>query len=201
MSIEQIAEDIQTCQRCELGKEQSKRVTGSGSKQPLLFFVSECPGRREIESGEIFSGPTKAVIDEALLELGLTENDIWKTSVLKCPTPNYREPYDNEIGACGRFIREELRALNPKIILGLGRVPALLFTGTRKTIGDLRGKMYTYRSWPLFLTYSPSAVKRFPFLKPKFLADLQFLREEKLKKSVSMDEIRKALFDVIGHWR
>lgn len=198
MTTEDIEKRIRNCSACELGKEEKVRVPGIGSTHPEIVFVGECPGRREKESGKPFSGPTKGVIDEALTEIGLSEDRIWKTLVLKCPTPNFRNPYDKEISTCGMFLRDEIKMLNPKAILAMGRVPSFYFTGSRATVDELRGKVRYYRSWPLIITYHPQAVKRFPFLKAKFLADLKLLQSDEVHKSRegSLEDIRKKLSEV-----
>lgn len=198
MTTEDIGRRIQGCTSCDLGKVEKVRVPGAGSVHPEIVFVGECPGRREKESRKPFSGQTKDVIDEALIELGLSEDKIWKTLVLKCPTPKFRNPYDREIQACGMFLRDEIRVLNPKAILAMGRVPSFYFTGSRKTVDELRGKVRWYRSWPLIITYHPQAIKRFPFLKAKLLADLKLLQSDEVKKGreESLEDIRGKLAEL-----
>jgi DNA polymerase len=176
-AIERLNEQILACKKCELGQEQKTRVLGTGSSNPQAIIVGEAPGEYELKAGKPFSDPTAPIITEALIEMGIPEERIWKTMLLKCPTPDHRDPKDREIRACQQYLREEIRALNPRFIIAMGRSPAYFFTGIRKSVEDLRGKIRLYRQWPVIITYHPIGILRFPFLKARLLQDLELIEE------------------------
>lgn len=192
MNISDLKKKIQTCKNCDLGKSQKKRVPGTGSENPIVLFLGESPGRREVESGEAFSGPISEVIDKVCVTLDLTKEQIWKTNVIKCPTPDYRNPYDREIRACEVLLKDEIHVLKPKVILAMGRVPAFFVTGSRKTVNEQRRKIHYFSGIPCIITFHPSAVKRFPFLEAHLLEDLELFQKIELGKS-SIFNLRKQL--------
>lgn len=183
INLEDIQKQIKICKSCDLGKEQAVRISGVGVADAELMIVGEAPGKGEIETGKPFGGHTKTVINEILVLVGIPEEKVYKTNVLKCPTPDFRDPYDGEVRACQKFLKEEIRLINPKIILSMGRTPAFFFMGNKGTVKELRGKVKWYRSWPVIITYNPLAVKRFPFLKAQLLEDLELFKTS-LKKEI-----------------
>jgi uracil-DNA glycosylase family 4 len=183
VNISSLQEEIRKCQKCKLGKD-SIRVPGTGSEDPILMLLGESPGKNEIETKVPFSGPTSEIIELILNTLSLTEDQIWKTNVLKCQTPQFRNPLNSEIAACQGYLTKEVQILRPDLILAMGRVPSFAVTGSRQTVDRQRGKMHYFHGVKCFVTYHPSAVKRFPFLKAQFLEDLSRLRECLIRKSV-----------------
>lgn len=187
MTIEDLNSQIEACKNCKLGKDQEKRIHGIGSGNPELMIVGEAPGSANLKSGEPFSDKrAKDIIHKVLIQIGISEDRVWKTNVLKCPTPGFRDPYDGEVRACQKFLNEEIRLLNPKVILSMGRTPAYFFTGNKGTVKDLRGKVRWYKSKPVVITYHPSGVKRFPFLEAQLMEDLELFKTL-VKKNLKID--------------
>lgn len=175
-AIQRVQTQISSCESCDLGKNQEVRVLGWGSERPTLLMVGESPGKREAEQGKALVGPTAEVIEWMIGTLGLKEDQIWRTDAIKCPTPDYRNPLDKEIRACMVHLKNEIRFLNPKAILAMGRISAYVLTGNRRSIDELRRRPHYFHSIPVIITFHPSAIKRFPFLEGRVEDDLKQLK-------------------------
>ncbi len=200
VTLDRLAQQIGTCKQCQIGKDQSMRISGKGGSQLEVIIVGETPGG--IKQSDPFAKKVYSVLTEIFVHLGMSEDKVWLTNILKCPTPDHRDPLDTEIRTCQRFLKEEIRAIDPKLIIAMGRAPAYFFTGIRKPVEDLRGKVRRYRGWPVIITYHPSAVKRFPFLKARLLQDLDLAKEiDKIKKAEPLAFMKGRLVDALDRPR
>lgn len=51
----------------------------------------------------------------------LRQNGLYLSEAVKCPTPQNRRPKISELRNCSKWLREEIKLLNPKIVCLLGR--------------------------------------------------------------------------------
>ena len=114
-------ERIADCPNCILAKTRTRTVPGSGPATSEVMFVGEGPGQREDERGVPFVGPAGKLLDELLAAAGWTRADVYVTNVVKCRPPGNRDPETEEMAACAPFLEEQLRLLNPRLIVTLGR--------------------------------------------------------------------------------
>ncbi|MFC7075380.1 uracil-DNA glycosylase [Haloarcula halophila] len=117
--------DVVACERCpELCESRSRIVNGAGPADADLLFVGEAPGANEDEQGEPFVGRSGDVLDETLREVGLDRGDVRITNCVRCRPPDNRDPHVEERAHCRPYLEHEIDAVDPAVVVTLGKVPA-----------------------------------------------------------------------------
>ncbi|MFB6353890.1 MAG: uracil-DNA glycosylase family protein [Halobacteriales archaeon] len=117
--------EVADCERCPaLVESRSRIVNGVGPVEADLLFVGEGPGEQEDAQGEPFVGRSGAVLDEALREHGLGRADVRITNCVKCRPPENRDPTADELANCRDYLEAEIDAVDPAVVVALGKVPA-----------------------------------------------------------------------------
>jgi len=117
--------DVTDCERCPaLVDSRSRIVNGVGPADADLLFVGEAPGEREDERGEPFVGRSGDVLDEGLRNAGLARTDVRVTNCVRCRPPDNRDPRMSELEGCREHLQAELAAVDPALVVALGKVPA-----------------------------------------------------------------------------
>ncbi|MBI5265736.1 MAG: uracil-DNA glycosylase [candidate division Zixibacteria bacterium] len=169
-------EAINKCQLCELGATRNKFVYGVGNPQAKLMFIGEAPGAEEDRRGEPFVGRAGQLLDQILLAIKFTRQDIYIANILKCRPPNNRDPLPEEMNKCTPYLNEQIRIIEPKLICLLGRIAAQALLKTSTPLGKLRGHWHEHNGVPVLVTYHPAALLRFPAYKKETWEDVQKLR-------------------------
>ena len=129
-SLEAIAEEVRACRKCPLGQSRTCAVPGEGAASAAIMFIGEGPGFHEDRQGRPFVGAAGKFLDELLAGIGLKREDVYITNVVKCRPPGNRDPQPNELAACSDFLDRQIAAIQPRIIVTLGRFSmARFFTG------------------------------------------------------------------------
>jgi len=189
MSLKEIEKEILSCRRCPLWKSKKNYVPGEGNENAEIIFIGEAPGRDEDEKGRPFVGNAGKLLTDLIENtLQLRREDVFITNVLKCRPPNNRDPTEEEIKACLPYLLKQIEAINPKVIVCLGRFAAktvfehfgLPFTTISKERGIIREKNGKY----LIATYHPAAGLYKPPLKEVIEKDFRKIRDliKKTKK-------------------
>jgi len=144
-SMEQMVAHCSQCQRCELGRTRTKAVISRGNPQANLMIIGEGPGENEDLTGLPFVGKAGQLLDKILESVQLTENDIFICNIVKCRPPGNRKPSRDEMAACRPYLLEQIRLVDPKLILlaGGSAVEGLLGDKDPK-ITKIRG---VWREW------------------------------------------------------
>jgi uracil-DNA glycosylase family 4 len=117
--------DVQSCERCpDLCASRSRIVNGVGPADAAICFVGEAPGAHEDEQGEPFVGRSGDVLDDALRDAGLARADVRITNCVRCRPPDNRDPTTGELANCRAHLERELAAVDPDVIVTLGKVPS-----------------------------------------------------------------------------
>ncbi|MDR1148169.1 MAG: uracil-DNA glycosylase [Spirochaetaceae bacterium] len=160
-SIAAIADAVCKCTNCGLHTTRIKAVPGEGVENPLVLVVGEGPGADEDASGRPFVGAAGRLLDKMLLAIGLDrKKNCFIANVIKCRPPQNRDPYPDEAAACLPFFEQQLAALNPPLILTVGKIPVKALLGTDEGITRLRGNWKLYHGIPLLPTFHPSYLLR-----------------------------------------
>ncbi|NND04295.1 MAG: uracil-DNA glycosylase [Acidimicrobiia bacterium] len=149
------------CTACDLHETRTNVVFGYGDPNADLMIVGEGPGQREDEQGLPFVGRSGKLLDQLLEEIGLTrEDNCYIGNVVKCRPPGNRDPRQTEIDACADYLRQQLRLVDPKVVVTLGNFSSKLLLKTDTGITKLRGQAYKW--WGRFLvpTFHPAAALR-----------------------------------------
>ena len=173
-TLDNVAMEINRCQRCQLHATRIKAVPGVGSLQAQWMFIGEAPGQNEDQQGLPFVGRAGQLLDAMIAALRMQRSDVFIANVIKCRPPANRDPVPEEIAECEPYLHRQLALVKPKVIVALGRVSAQALLKTSESLGSLRGKVHQYGSsnTPLVITYHPAYLLRSPQQKSKSWADL-----------------------------
>ena len=169
---------IKNCLKCELGNSRKNFVFGSGDPNASLLIIGEAPGEHEDLSGEPFVGRAGKLLDKMLLAINMSrKNDVFICNVLKCRPPDNRNPKKEEIDECEPYLINQIDLIQPKLIVGLGRIAGKTLLGVEKSLKDMRSVLHKYHSRPLIVTYHPAALLRNPNWKPGAWEDFKWIQE------------------------
>lgn len=164
-ALEQIADEVRVCTRCRLHQQRTRSVPGEGNPDTEVVFVGEGPGFNEDREGRPFVGRAGGLLVKLLASIGWLREDVFITNVVKCRPPGNRDPEADEIAACAPFLQRQLAALDPALVVTLGRFSMATFMpGAR--IGQAHGTMRPVDSASgasdalAFAMYHPAAALR-----------------------------------------
>lgn len=110
-------------------------MLSTGPVDAPLMIVGEGPGGVEDEYGGPLVGPSGQLLDKALLSVGITRDHVYVTNIVKCRPRGNRTPTIAEGNECGRrWLAEEIRLLQPKVIIALGKVALRFFWGMMRVL-------------------------------------------------------------------
>jgi uracil-DNA glycosylase family 4 len=169
-----LQQQVRNCTRCNLHTTRKTTVFGEGNPKANWLLVGEAPGAEEDRQGLPFVGRAGQLLNRMLFSIDLARNDVFVANVLKCRPPDNRDPFGEEVSACESFLHQQVKFIQPKIILAMGRFAAQALLRTDQTIGQLRGRIHRYPAYdiPLVVTYHPAYLLRSPQSKAKAWADL-----------------------------
>lgn len=177
--FEKLKETCLSCEKCNLCKGRRNVVFGVGNPNAKVMFVGEGPGEQEDIQGEPFVGKSGQLLDKYLELMDLDRKDnIYIANIVKCRPPQNRDPKPEEQDACIDYLRKQVKLIQPKIIVCLGRIAAqrLISPDFRVTV---QHGQFIEKGGILFMgTFHPSALLRNEANKPAALSDFQSLREK-----------------------
>jgi DNA polymerase len=159
-SYSSLEKRILECQKCPLSRERTQAVPGEGSLTAELMFVGEAPGRDEDIQGRPFVGRAGQLLTKIIQAMNFQRDDVYITNVLKCRPPNNRTPQRAEVERCQGYLIEQIKMINPRVIVTLGRVATDFFIKSRESMTSLRGEFYDYESIRIMPTFHPSYLIR-----------------------------------------
>ncbi len=171
--LDKIAADIRICTKCPLHKTRNHTVPGAGDPRAKLVFVGEGPGEKEDLQGLPFIGRSGGLMTTLIQEVGLTREQVFITSIVKCRPPNNRNPAKKEIIACEPYLKEQLRLIQPEIICTLGSTAIKTLLGSKERMTKIRGKWFTYEGIKLMPTFHPAYLLRSPSKKREVREDFE----------------------------
>lgn len=168
----------QACRACELGRTRTKLVFGVGKTDSPILFVGEGPGQQEDLQGEPFVGAAGKLLDDMLSIIDLGRDNCYVANVVKCRPPGNRDPRDEEQAACLGWLWEQIRLLQPKMIICLGRIAAGALIQKDYRITRQHGQWVRKEGVWYTALYHPSALLRDLNRRPETFLDLLSIREK-----------------------
>lgn len=159
--LDPICDQINGCTRCPLHHTRTRPVPGEGPEDANIMVIGEGPGQAEDQTGKPFVGSSGKLLTSMLKAAGIPRNAVWIGNTVKCRPPGNRDPELDELIACKRHIEQQIEAVQPKVIITLGKVA----TGrlSRKT-GQMSALMEDTLSYngviPIIPAYHPSYALR-----------------------------------------
>jgi uracil-DNA glycosylase len=175
-NLAQIASEVSACTRCALHKTRTKSVPGEGPEHAEIMCIGEGPGFNEDQQGRPFIGQAGKFLEELLGLAGLKRTEVWIGNVVKCRPPNNRDPMPEELVACNGYLERQMAALEPKIIITLGRFSMGKFMPTAK-ISAVHGQMRKIGDRFVIPMFHPAAALHNPTYLPLIKADFAKLPE------------------------
>ena len=172
--LSRIATEVAGCTRCPLAVRRTRTVPGEGSPWTDVLLVGEGPGARENATGRPFVGPAGELLTELLRSIGWDRSDVFITNVVKCRPPANRDPEPGEIAACAPYLDAQEAALDPSIVVTLGRHSLRRYLpGAR--IGVVHGRVQHSGGRWVFPMYHPAAALHQASLRDTLVRDIRGL--------------------------
>jgi len=168
-----LRDDIGDCQRCKLAATRTNIVYGVGNPDADIVFVGEAPGADEDARGEPFVGKAGQLLTKMIEAMGYRREDVYICNVLKCRPPGNRNPEPDEVASCEPFLKRQLAAIRPRMIVALGKFAVQCLLRDDAPISRLRGNFRTYEGIPLMPTFHPAYLLRDPSKKKPAWEDLK----------------------------
>lgn len=171
-------ENLKQCTKCPISPhrccETNNIVPGRGSVNAKLVLCGEAPGAEEDISSRPFVGQCGKMLDKMLSESGISSREVFLINTVKCRTFEQgkrgirnRTPNKEEIESCKSWLRNELKILQPKVIVTLGMIPTKTLLGLKGN-AQLKDYMGQFHEFPhledckIMPCWHPSYVMRSP---------------------------------------
>jgi uracil-DNA glycosylase len=173
------------CQACELWKTGTRTVFGEGASPAELMLVGEQPGDREDEEGRPFVGPAGAVLDRALRDAGMDRTAVYLTNAVKHfrwvrrgKRRLHQRPDTVHVAACRPWLRAEVEAVRPRLLVCLGATAAQGLLGSSFRVLRERGRFFpSPLDVTVMATVHPSSILRAPDPEARERAYADFVRD------------------------
>lgn len=170
-SLDELHAVMVRCTRCDLYLSRTQVVPGAGDAEAGLLFVGEAPGASEDREGVPFVGASGRLLTAMLEAAGIDRAEVFIANVVRCRPPGNRAPKSRELRACAGWLAEQIRLVDPRLVVTLGRFALQHFIPDGK-ITKLQGRLqavdYAGRPVRLLPLLHPSAVLRNPELREPY---------------------------------
>ena len=170
----QLAQQIAICEKCQLHLSRKKSVPGEGNIHSKILFIGEGPGLNENETGRPFVGQAGNFLNELLSTAKLKRQDVFITNVVKCRPPANRDPLPEELTACSSFLDEQIRLIDPLVIVTLGRFSMGRYFPLAR-ISSIHGKGHWVDGRMIVPMFHPAAALHQPNLRDSIMHDFALL--------------------------
>lgn len=99
----------------------TQAVPGAGNPDADILFVGEGPGKQEDEQGIPFVGAAGKFLTQLIDSIKLTRDDVFIANTVKHRPPSNRDPLPEELAAYAPWLDEQVKIIEPKVIVTLGR--------------------------------------------------------------------------------
>lgn len=162
IDLMELEKSCTNCTKCDLYKTRNHIVFGKGDIKTNLMFIGEGPGQQEDLTGSPFVGKSGQLFDKILKAINISREEIYITNIVKCRPPNNRNPLEAEKISCLPYLRHQVKLIQPKIIVCLGRISAQCIIDKNFRITRDHGTWVNRKGYNLIATYHPSALLRDP---------------------------------------
>lgn len=166
-NLENLNQKVSQCQLCKLSRTRTQSVFGEGKPNAELMFIGEGPGRQEDLSGRPFVGPAGQLLTRMIEKgMGLARSEVYITNIVKCrPTVDLlfekdRPPDAEEQKSCAPYLLEQIKMIQPKVLVAVGGPASKFLLKTTVGITRLRGKWHEFQNIPVMPIYHPSYILR-----------------------------------------
>ncbi len=140
----------------------SKLVVGDGNVFADLLIIGEAPGSQEDMEGKPFVGKSGKLLKN-LLEISKINicKDIYFCNVIKSRPPKNRKPTKKEVNIHKPWLLQQIKLVDPKIIILTGATAMKAILEVNKTISNSRGEWIKKDNRLFMIIFHPSYLLRF----------------------------------------
>jgi len=150
-------------------------IFGMGKTDADVVVVGESPGLPDADSEKPFMGPVGELLTKILAAIGLKREECYLTNVVKFISHG-DELTSDILNFFTPYLRREISAINPKVIIALGNPPTKALLNTKKPISKIRGEFFDYDGIKLMPTFNPAYILRDPSKKREVWEDMKRVR-------------------------
>lgn len=141
-NLKELKKECENCRKCKLFETRNNVVFSDGSDSAKVIFIGEAPGKDEDEKGVPFVGRAGKFLTKMLEQIGIDrKKDIYISNTIKCRPPKNRVPLKSEKKACEQYLFQQIKIINPKLIVMIGSTAMNSFLETDEKITSIRGKI------------------------------------------------------------
>lgn len=178
ISWDTLQQECLRCTRCALCETRQHVVFGDGNPNAEILFIGEGPGQNEDLQGVPFVGAGGHLLDDMLSIIDLDRSKYYITNIVKCRPPNNRDPLQTEQEACIAWLRMQVKQMQPKIIVCLGRIAAMRLIRKDFRISREHGQWEERGGIWFTAFFHPAALLRDDAKKPVTFYDLKSLQKK-----------------------
>ncbi len=172
--LDKLADPLNHCVECRLSAGRTNLVYGVGNPDADLMFVGEGPGRDEDLKGEPFVGRAGRLLTDMIQKgMKIRREDVYIANIVKCRPPDNRNPQPDEMEACLPNLIQQVRIVDPKVIVCLGATAVKGLLKERLGITKLRGNWRSFEGIHVMPTLHPAYLLRNPPAKKDAWEDLK----------------------------
>jgi len=183
MKIEELNKRVKECKKCRLSETRINAIRGEGNLNARVMLIAQAPGENEDREGRMFVGPSGKVLDELLKSQGISRQQIYMTNLIKCMLPKYRKPKQDEIQACSYYLNEEIKLINPEILVPLGYYATSyvfqkydISLPSKKEFSSVYGKLFLAKDMKILPLPHPAVLLYNPDLRQDLIKSYRKLR-------------------------
>ncbi len=168
--LNQIFKDLKSSEEIRnLGTFFETIVFATGNPMADIVVVGEAPGVEEEKARKPLVGPPWEKLGQMLKAMGVPIEDVYFSNVLKFRAKNgdgrlqgaiKRSSTGDEMRVCLPFLRREIEAVRPKVILALGNIAAEGLLDKGGTVSSFRQDTHYFNGVPVVVTEHPAKVVR-----------------------------------------
>jgi DNA polymerase len=179
VALDSVRAEIGDCKRCPLAYAGRHTIVfADGDPSARLMFVGEGPGADEDATGLPFVGKAGQLLNNMIVAMGLTREEVYIANIVKCRPPGNRTPEFVEATTCSQFLVKQIDIVRPQVIVALGATAATYLLGVKQSLASLRGQWHTARGAKVIVTYHPAFLLRDPRQKAEAWKDLKLVMAE-----------------------
>ncbi len=201
--LHQELEKLAEAGKLPLAKSARDIIPGEGKPDATVMLIGEAPGYHEHVQRRPFVGRSGQLLRKVLVEVGLPPETVYISNIVKVRPPDNRDPIPKEILAFKPFLDQEIKLIQPELMITLGRFSMAKFLPDVR-ISQVHGRLHkvVWQGQQLYVLpmYHPAAALRSTQVKQSFTTDfkkvkkiLPWIKEQK-KLQASKIQVIKHLF-------
>ena len=182
-SLDEIAEEVRSCQACELYNHRIYAVPGSGSEHVRLMIIGDwltADDSGRLPAGLLFGVEQDRMLGKMVEAINLPQHQVFITNVIKCAIGSDCQPQAAHVSSCSSYLRCQIAVLMPEVICTMGMIAARAVLEMSQPLSRLRQQFHSYHprqdvAIPVLATYHPGYLLQNTEMKRAAWMDLQLL--------------------------